>query len=449
MGTDLHQRGGWLLTSIFILAPIIAAGDDNTGSSPSAANPTDKVEEKSLAFKYQYLLQTFAAVNDIPYQSSFNPNNSLANFPNYEQSSLIRSKFSVGYGNWIGKISPYVGYVVSSHSDQSDKVNGIDYFQDWNAEYRADTFSLSYSRELLYWGPSIFASPSNLFFANSNQTNPFIPPGAGDFIQFRYFPNYSDTISIIANIARGREDIYWYPQFTKGFAIKADHRGDEFALSGVIAYRDSEDLPQFGSYGQWTASDSMLFYYDAGISFKGYGLYPIASNNPIGYEFAPEGNGHRVFGEALVGGSYTTSRGDVLNLEYRYYSQGYTNSESSAYYQMASNAAAMLSDPDAGSKALAMQTLGQASQVYLRTLNQHYIYASIRTREIVKDLSLYLLMSFNVQDGSAQLVPIMEYNLFGRVNLATDFVFNLGGPDTEYGRYINSTIFVGLKYYSD
>lgn len=82
-------------------------------------------------------------------------------------------------------------------------------------------------------------------------------------------------------------------------------------------------------------------------------------------------------------------------------------------------------------------------------MNQNYLYANYRVHEIVEDLSLNVLYSQNLQDGGAQLVPIVEYNLFGQVNLAANLVFNLGGSDTEFGGYLNNIYFLGVKYYFD
>ncbi|MCQ8181529.1 hypothetical protein NP603_10450 [Methylomonas sp. SURF-1] len=404
--------------------------------------------DNNFEFEHSFMLQSFGAIYDIAKNSNLNPDNQLAQLDNFQQGTRLRSKFTARYGGFSAKLSPRFGYFLSNQADGGNVVAGEHYFQDWLAQYATDDLSLSYSRELLYWGPSLFASPSNPFFPNSNQTNPFIEPGAQDFVQLQYFHDYSNTLALIGSLARGRSTLET-PNFKKTVALKYDHRGDDYSLSAIAGYRENDGLPQGGMFGQWTLNDSTLLYFDVGMKGKSYGLYPHASDSPLGYELAPNGNGRGWFVDFLAGGSYTFDNGDVLNLEYRHSNEGYSNADSSAYRRMAQNAAGHLVGPDPNLQGLAAGTLAQASSVQIRSLNQHYLYANYRVHEIVEDLSLNVLYSQNLQDGGAQLVPIVEYNLFGQVNLAANLVFNLGGSDTEFGGYLNNIYFLGVKYYFD
>jgi hypothetical protein len=404
--------------------------------------------DKAFEFDHSFMLQTFGAIYDIAKDSHLNPGNELAQLDNFQQGTRLRSKLTARYGGFSAKLSPRFGYFLSNQQNDNNLVIVEHYFQDWLAQYATDDLSLSYSRELLYWGPSLFASPSNPFFSNSNQTNPFIEPGAQDFVQLQYFHDYSNTLALIGSLARGRSSLVT-PDFQKTVALKFDHRGKDYALSAVAAYRDTDGLPQGGLFGQWTLNDSTLLYFDLGMKGKGYGLYPRAADTPLGYELVSSGDGRGWFVDFLVGSSYTFDNGDVVNLEYRHSNEGYSSSNTAAYRQMAENAASLLVGPDPGLQGLAAGTLAQASSVQLRSLNQHYLYANYRMHEVVDDLSVNLLYSQNLQDGGAQLVPIIEYNLFGNVNLAGNLVFNLGGSNTEFGGYLNNIYFLGVKYYFD
>ena len=242
------------------------------------------------------------------------------------------------------------------------------YVQDWGVRYVGDNLIGSYGRELLYWGPGLFTSPSNPFYATVNPVNPFIEPPTRDIARVQYSPNDKVRVSLIANTGLGR-DVPDYPEFENIYALKVDYLGHNYTVGAVGAVRDGE--PQLGFVGQLTASDALLLYGDVGYRWTNQGLYPQRDASPVGWNFVQshEDDG---FLDAVAGMSYTFTGGATLTVEYRYYGAGYDSGESDNYYQLArDSASALLSGTPAAAQAAGL--LGQAANPFLRGLNRNYL----------------------------------------------------------------------------
>jgi hypothetical protein len=119
----------------------------------------------------------------------------------------------------------------------------------------------------------------------------------------------------------------------------------------------------------------------------------------------------------------------VLSLEYRHNTEGYSSRTERQFFQ-------------AGRQAVRSLIRGDADvlpAVDLLTL----------MRDVVDNLTLNFLWQQNLNDGSAQPTFVVNYYLSDNWRVAGNFVFVLGGRNSEYRRLIDGIHFVGIKYFWD
>lgn len=131
-------------------------------------------------------------------------------------------------------------------------------------------------------------SPSNPFNRDNGQNNPRLEVPGLDYGRVVWLPGNAWTLSFIANIDRGRQEML--RDFRKTYAMKLDFTGENTYVSLIPSYREDEK-PRVGFVGGWTVSDALLLYAEGRLS--------------------------DVIDEAafLVGGSYTLERGPTIVAE--------------------------------------------------------------------------------------------------------------------------------------
>jgi hypothetical protein len=91
--------------------------------------------------------------------------------------------------------------------------------------------------------------------------------------------------------------------------------------------------------------------------------------------------------------------------------------------------------------------LGQAADPYTRSLARNYLHAQFLMRDVVENLSFNFLAAHNLDDHGTQFISVANYYFSDRWRISANFIFNTGGTDTEYGRYIDRAAFIGLKFF--
>lgn len=390
-------------------------------------------------------IETFATMYDINKKSEFNPDNRLFAIPDLQWETQLRPQIRVTYDSLRLSVSPRFIYRLdvragSRRVEKSDK-----YLQDWTIQFVRENWSASYNRELLLWGPSLFASPSNPFFFSNNRTNPFIELPARDFLQGQYFYNDRLTFSFLANISLGRDNPTT-PVFKPTFALKADYTANRYSASALVALRDGDFFG--GAYGQYTVNDALLLYADFGVKSRTHALYPRRTNDNIGFTLRRRTDPNGLFFDGLIGGSYTFLNNTVFSLEYRHNTEGYSPRMERQFFHLGRQAVRSLTMANADVLP-AVALLTRSLNVYGRTFSRDYLYAQYLMRDVVDNLTLNFLWQQNLNDGSAQPTFIVDYYLSDNWRIAGNFVFAIGGRNSEYRRLLDSVHFVGIKYFWD
>jgi len=319
------------------------------------------------------------------------------------------------------------------------------FVNEWRVQ--AKTFStlfLSFGKEKLLWGPSFLASPSNIIFKDTEKINPKSEVEGKYLAKLLYVPNAAVSVSMIAqtqNDENERRETLKPLQ-----AMKADLLGGNYLVS-VIAYHRQDDRFRLGCFGQWTASDALLLYYDGLVSRGTDALYPVQdAASPLGGTFVKQYDGSgRLFTTALAGGAYTFLSGSTLSMEFLYNGQGYTDAEANEYYRLRRSAGEHLFDGGLLS-GLSQKTLGEAFGTGSPFLRRYYLMGQFQIREIGNVLDIIVRYTHSLEEHAGQASTILEWQLSDRIrffNLNT-FGVNSGG-DKEYNTLVSKSIMAGIE----
>ena len=106
----------------------------------------------------------------------------------------------------------------------------------------------------------------------------YIPNYAEDFAEFtdgRITSLPDNHIFVFGSNEAGRHG--------KGAALKTDYVGENINW-GTIFYGNEEEHLQVGGYTSLVASEALLLYGEGAFVYGNNALYPVTSDNPLGYE---------------------------------------------------------------------------------------------------------------------------------------------------------------------
>jgi len=406
---------------------------------------------KMPAYEYDFTVRALAfGTYTRAAKTSQNPNNDFLNLPRCTAEFELRPDFQLHFERSDFSVKPRLTVSRSKWEDgsrhgESDTDSEL-FINEWLARVRlVNGFFASYGRENLQWGPSFLVSPSNPFFRDNGRSNPIREVPGMDFGRLVYAPTWTWSLSFIANLDQGRNDLQFRnSEFRKTYALKLDHTDSERYASLILSARE-EDRVRLGAYGGVTATDALLLYAEGEISQGTDALYPTLADNILGGVMAPtKDDDTDLSGTLLLGGSYTLEWGPTVTMEYLYNGPGYDDEQADAYFGLRDKAgiAFELDGPISG---LGASILGQTADPRLRFLRQHYIMVQLLENDIRDILNLTLRWNQNIDDGSGQLLFWGEYFLGDHLKLFSFGVVNSGGDDTEFGSILDHQIMMGLE----
>jgi len=349
-------------------------------------------------------------------------------------SAVFKPRFAASYRRWEDGAA-------QGWTDSQNRA----FVNEWRVQ--AKTFStlfLSFGKEKLLWGPSFLAGPSNIIFRDTEKTNPKSEVEGKYLAKLLYVPNASVSVSVIAETQKDENE---RRETLKPLqAVKTDLMGGNYLVS-VIAYHRQDDRFRMGSFGQWTASDALLLYYDGIVSRGTDALYPVQDTaNPLGGTFVKRyDDSGRLFTTAIAGGSYTFLSGSTMSMEFLYNGQGYTDTEAHEYYRLRRNAGDHLFDTSVLS-GLSQKTLGEAFGTGLPFLRRYYLMGQIQFRELGNVLELILRYTHSLEEHAGQASTILEWQLSERIRFFSINTFGVdSGGDTEYNALVSKSFMAGIE----
>lgn len=396
-------------------------------------------------------LVLFSSLYDVRGGSAYNPDNLLAGLPRMEHGAQARLRWRMEGEYGVLAVGPRVTFskATGTNAASGEARDTSAYLQNWLVEGRIGNVDVFYSRELMLWGPSQFASPSNPFFTETNQVNPFTELPSRDFVGIRWRINDRNTVALVRNTDAGRDREVLRP-FKAETALRADHVGDVFAVGAVASQRAGRQ--QYGAYGQWTVNDAVLLYVDA-ATFRGsrrlVALAPDWAQGPAqagapDWQLATRGDDRKRHYDVLVGASYTFAGGSAVNLEYRRNTEGYTAAERAALDAFATVQAGRFRAADPALAGAAAGQLGAVVQPYARTFGRDTLYAQYINRSIAPATSLVVQVSYGLDSKDGSTTAVVSHDLNDRIKLAATLTVPFGSRHGDTRRYLDSVLFFGM-----
>lgn len=384
-----------------------------------------------------------------PANSTQNPDNAFLNLYRYSTDLEIRPDLFLEKPSFSAVFKPrfvssYRWWEDGVAHGNTDPLNRA-FVNEWRVQTKTmSPLFLSFGKEKMLWGPSFLASPSNIIFKDTEKVNPLAEVEGKYLAKMLYVPNAAVTVSMIVETQKDENDRG--ERLKPLQAMKADLLGGNYQVSAIVYHRQ-DDRVHLGSFGQWTASDALLLYYDGIVARGTDALYPVQdAANPLGGAFVKQYDGSgRLFPTAIAGGAYTFLSGSTLSMEFLYNGQGYTDAEAQAYYRLRRNASEHLFDGGALS-GLSQQTLGEAFGTGSPFLRRYYLMGQFQVREIANVLDLIVRYTHSLEEHAGQVSTILEWQLSDRIrffNLNTFGVDSKG--DTEYNALFSKSIMAGIE----
>jgi len=316
-------------------------------------------------------------------------------------------------------------------------------------EWRVQAMPLSsifvtFGKEKLLWGPSFLASPSNILFKDTEKVNPMTEVEGKYLARVMYLPTAALTLQAITETQK--DDTMPQVNDNPIRTIKADWVGATAAVS-LIGYFKHEDRFRFGSYGQVTASDALVLYYDGIVSLETDVLYPVLDPaSPLGGTFAKKYDGSgRPFATVTAGGAYTFLGGSTLSMEFLYNGQGYNDATATDYYRLRQNAANHFFD-DGAMSGLSRKTLGESLNTGSPFLRRYYLMGQYQVREIKDVLDIMVRYIYGIEERAGQASTILEWRLSDRVQFFNINIVGIkGGKDTEFNAILARSFMAGIE----
>jgi hypothetical protein len=383
-----------------------------------------------------------------PAHSSQNPDNAFLQLPGYSATMELRPDLfaDTTYFNWSFK--PRVTAAATWWRDGAP-AGGQDsearfFVNEWMTQVKPlNELFISFGKEKLLWGASFLVSPSNILFKDTEKANPKSEVEGKYLSRIVYMP--SNSITIIGISETRREQDASGRSLSPIRAVKADILGGSSQVS-VIGYAQQNERFRFGSYGQWTASDAVVLYYDGIVSKGNDAFYPEPdSANPLGGGFTRRYEGsNRYFATVTAGGAYTFLSGESVSLELLYNAAGYDDADAESYYAFRRNASAQYFD-DSALGGLSRLTLAGAMNTGTSFLRRWYLMAQVQKREIRNVLDVMLRYVRSLEERSGQVSAILEWQATKRLQVFSINTIAVGAQDTEFTSVLAKSFIAGIE----
>jgi hypothetical protein len=406
-------------------------------------------EQKSVETPFSYNLNALVFGNaQYPSHTTQNPDNAFLGLYHYSTELDLRPDFYWEQPEVSALFKPRFTTTQSWGEDgemrsRNDRTSRA-FVNEWRVQANPlERVFVSFGKEKLLWGPSFIASPSNILFKDTEKLNPKTEVEGKYFAKAIYVPNNAVTVNFITETEEQKNAMDETQRPIQ--AIKTDVVGSDYQIS-VIGYYRQLDRFRIGSYGQWTASDAIILYYDGIVSPGTDALYPVPDpTSPFGVSLAKKyDDSNRLFTTATVGGSYTYLAGPTLNIEFLYNGQGCDDQQAKGYYALRRNAGNLFFDasPLAG---LSQMTLNETFNTGLPFLRRYYVMGQVQVREIKNVLDVYLRYTHGLEEHAGQVSTIVEWNIANHVSLFNINSAGVGRNDTEFTSLVDRSAMLGLE----
>ncbi|MBA2881865.1 hypothetical protein HNR65_002196 [Desulfosalsimonas propionicica] len=379
-----------------------------------------------------------------------NPENDFLQIPRYLGNLELRPDIAFSSGRLDLRLKPrmnlrWLAWEEGTREGDEDLEDDW-YVNEWLLRLQIDpSLYASYGKENLQWGPSYLFSPSNPFFANNGRLNPIIEIPGMDFARLVWIPRMEWTISLIANTDEGRQEFNSL-EFQKTYALKLDYSGHQGSAGLVLSHEEGGE-DRIGTFGVWTASDTLLLYTDFNFSRNSNSFYPVPDEtSPFNASMQSKNiNNSSWKSTAVFGASYTLLFGPTLTLEYLYNEAGYSDEQAELYYQLRKDASEAYTDIES-LEGLALMTLGHTADPGIRFFRKNYGILRVNQNNIRNVLNLSFSWIYNIDDSSGIFHSEMEFFVGNHARCFAIGGLYTGEDNEEFGDLLHSFLILGVEY---
>jgi hypothetical protein len=258
-------------------------------------------------------------------------------------------------------------------------------------------------------------------------------------------PGQSWSFSFIANVDKGRQE-FLSDEFEPTYALKIDFSTYRKYVSLIPSYRNN-DRGRLGAYAGWTVSDALLLYGEGSLSQGSNALYPVEDPlSPFGIRMSStKENEESLEGLLLLGASYTLEAGPTLTVEYVLNSEGYDDEDADLYLELRRRASGAFFLPNPV-QALSRSVLVQTLDPRLTLLRRNYLIFQYQHLQIWNVFDVIVRFTYNLDDNSTQVNPVMEYDIGDHAQLFLVGIHNFGSNDSEFRSVVDYRWLGGIKY---
>lgn len=281
--------------------------------------------------------------------------------------------------------------------DEQEESNMDYYVIEWLVRIEPfDSLFLSYGRENLQWGPSQLLSPSNPFYTDNGRNRPKMEVPGADYGRVVWSPNTRWTGSGIINTGEGRQENI--EDFHSTYAVKIDYTLDRGYLSLIGALQEETTDSHLGFFFSWNVNDALVVYTEESLR-----------EDEI---------------EVLVGGSYTFINGSILTIEYFHNGSG-----------------------NADDELLDILASGNSPDERLMLFRKNYLLLQYYYRDMFDRWNVLLRSTSNLDDQSATLLGLFEYNIGSNVQLFATGTLFAGDETDEFSSLLEYRAMIGLEFF--
>lgn len=454
--THVTRLGLWLALACCLTIPAQAEVQADTSSSDMATEEdteetaSDEPETRFSASLQTWLYSTYIQLTD---GSLLNPGNRLAKVPGLQSLSDTRGNIVAEYDTFQLLLQPRVVAQRDSAGYQTDPSvrPQISRFQkevnltQANARLRLGNHTFVMGRELLTWGPGNFRSPSNPFYYDSGRTSPLAATPGIDLVRYTY--NMGAARLSAAQVFSTDQ---LSPSLDVGNSqlLKLDYQGDNYLLSfNMVKRKGYADF--LGGFFQYSPNDAWLL-------FGEFGTFKPATPGElprIGQILNRVGDGLSQFGlfqqppssaqSVIAGAAYTLESGHVLTAEWLHNQGGLNRSQQQRFFNQIEFTRRLAPFSQPLSDALVGLTLLQTPPL----LGRDYAWLSLQSNAQETKHYWRLEWSQSMTDSSGRLLLYAEKTFkskyCGFIALST----TTGGPKSDFGAFVKSTVTIGVKVY--
>ena len=421
-----------------------AAGLDAVRSSHERTSSFSDLIKSGFSYNLKSLLFFDA---QYPGHSTQNPENAFLDLYRYSSELHLRPDFFLETPLFSGVFKPrmisYYRWWEDGVTEGDANAHNRVFVNEWLMQLKPhSSLFISFGKEKLLWGPSFLVSPSNILFKDTEKANPKIEIEGKYLAKLIYLPSKTLTFTAICETQKEEDQLQETVKPVR--ALKLDIMGSSFFAS-VVGYLQNARF-RLGSFGQWTASDALLLYYDGIVSKGTDALYPIQyQDSPLGGTFIKKyDNSDKLFTTVTAGGAYTLLSGATLSLEFLYNGIGYDDAEAGQYHQLRKTAAVHLFDKSSLSP-LSQKTLAEALNTGSPFLRRYYLMIQFQQREIKNVLDVILRYTHSPEERSGQFSTILEWQVAKRMQLFNINTIAIGGSDTEFKSVLSKSFMIGIE----